>query len=182
LASKRLSRRPAWRCAGKAGERDLPRAYHAIAWEALQREGIVLDQAHVDTTSLSVQGAYEQASGDDSALRIDYGYSKDNRRDLKQIMFGLGSVQSLPLFADVMAGNTSDKTRNGSFAVQMAELLPQEQLKEMIVIADSALITEENLNLYADRPFISRPFPCLFGTAPHFGQYEGEESVSTKNQ
>jgi hypothetical protein len=88
----------------KLAKGDLPRAYHAIAWEALQREGIVLDQAHVDTTSLSVQGTYEQASGDDSALRIDYGYSKDNRRDLKQIMFGLGNVQSLPLFADVMAG------------------------------------------------------------------------------
>jgi transposase len=38
----------------------------------------------------------------------------------------------------------------------MAELVPPEQLREMIVIADSAMVTEENLNLYADRPFISR--------------------------
>jgi transposase len=38
----------------------------------------------------------------------------------------------------------------------MAELVPQEQLKEMIVIADSALVSEENLNHYAERPFISR--------------------------
>jgi transposase len=140
----------------KLAKGDLSRAYHAIAWDALEREGIVLDQAHVDTTSLSVQGAYEQASGDDAALRIDYGYSKDKRNDLKQILFGLGSVQGLPLFADVMAGNTSDKTWNGSFAIRMAELVPPEQLREMIVIADSAMVTEENLNLYADRPFISR--------------------------
>jgi transposase len=142
----------------KLAKSDLPHIYHTIAWEAVQSEGIVLDQAHIDTTSLSVQGAYAQACGEDAALRIDYGYSKDKRKDLKQIMFGLGSVQGLPLFADVMHGNTSDKKWNGSFAVQMAELLPQEQLNKMIVIADSALVSEENLRLYADRPFISR-FP-----------------------
>lgn len=140
----------------KLAKGDLPRTYHAIAWEALEREGIVLDQAHLDTTSFSVQGAYEQASDEHSALRIDYGYSKDKRRDLKQIMFGLGSVQGLPLFADVMAGNTSDKTWNGTMAVRMEELVPQEQLKDMIVIADSALLSEDNLNHYANRPFISR--------------------------
>lgn len=142
----------------KLAKSDLPKVYHSIAWEALEREGIVIDQAHIDTTSLSVQGSYNNAQGEDTPLRIDYGYSKDKRNDLKQIMFGLGSVQGLPLFADVMHGNTSDKKWNGSFAVQMAELLPAQQLKEMIVIADSAMVSEENLRLYADRPFISR-FP-----------------------
>lgn len=142
----------------KLAKSDLPQVYQSIAWEALEREGIVIDQAHIDTTSLSVQGAYDHAQGEDTPLRIDYGYSKDKRKDLKQIMFGLGSVQGLPLFADVMHGNTSDKKWNGSFAIQMAELLPSEQLKEMIVIADSAMVSEENLQLYADRPFISR-FP-----------------------
>jgi transposase len=132
------------------------RPYLAIAWEALECEGITVDQAHLDTTSLSVKGAYDQSSQEDSPLRIDYGYSKDKRKDLKQLMFGLGSVQGIPLFADVMNGNTSDKKWNGDFAIQMADLLPFEQLQNMIAIADSAMVTEENLAIYGDRPFISR--------------------------
>ena len=142
----------------KLAKGDLPGIYHAIAWEAFESEGILLDQVHVDTTSLSVEGAYERSALEDSVLRIDYGHSKERRPDLKQFMFGLGSVEGLPLFADVMNGNTSDKTWNGAFAVRMSELLPPDKLKNMITIADSAMVTEDNLRLYGDRPFISR-FP-----------------------
>lgn len=38
----------------KLARGDLPGIYHAIAWEALEKEGILLDQAHIDTTSFSL--------------------------------------------------------------------------------------------------------------------------------
>lgn len=76
-------------------------------------------------------------------------------------MFGLGSVDGIPLFADVMNGSTSDKSWNGTMAVQIKDLLPKEALDKMVTIADSAMVTKDNLKLYGERPFISR-FPENF--------------------
>ncbi|WP_442893622.1 IS1634 family transposase [Bacillus sp. 2205SS5-2] len=142
---------------------------------ALEKKGILLDHAHFDTTSLSVQGAYETADSEESPLRIDYGHSKERRPDLKQLMFGLGSVQGLPIFADVMDGNTSDKKWNGKMALRMKDLLPPETLQSMITIADSAVVTKENLDIFGQRPFISR-FPENFGLCKKLKQlaYENE--------
>ncbi|WP_180954856.1 IS1634 family transposase [Bacillus sp. V3-13] len=145
----------------KLAKSDLPGIYYAIAREALEKEGILLDQAHFDTTSLPVQGIYETAGSEESPLKIEFGHSKDRRPDLKQLMFGLGSVEGIPLFADVMNGNTSDKTWNGTMALRIKDLLPKEALHSMVTIADSAMVTEENLKIFGDRPFISR-FPENF--------------------
>jgi hypothetical protein len=68
----------------------------------------------LNTTSLSVQGAYKNATSEESPLCIDFGHSKEQRPDLKQIMFGLDIVEGIPLFAEVMAGHTSDVKWNGN--------------------------------------------------------------------
>lgn len=140
----------------KMAKSDLPGIYHAISREALLTEGIALDQAHLDTTSLSLQGFYEPSGTEEPLLKISHGHSKDMRPDLKQLMFGLGSVEGVPLFADVMNGNTSDKEWNGTMALRMKDLLPKEALESMVTIADSAMVTERNLNFFKGRPFISR--------------------------
>jgi transposase len=145
----------------KLAKSDLPGIFHAISREALEKEGILLDQAHFDTTSLSVQGIYESSASEKNSFKIEFGHSKDRRSDLKQLMFGLGSVEGIPLFADVMNGNTSDKTWNGTMALRMKDQLPKEALCNMVTIADSAMVTEENLKIFGDRPFISR-FPENF--------------------
>jgi len=43
---------------------------------------------HGDTTSMSLQGAYEREEGDLDAvpIQITHGYSKDHRPDLKQFI------------------------------------------------------------------------------------------------
>ena len=54
---------------------------------------------HVDTTSVSVEGAYEISEEEKGPEPIDeaspfvitYGYSKDHRPDLKQFKIGLGA-------------------------------------------------------------------------------------------
>jgi transposase len=84
----------------KLAKSDLPGIYHGIAFEALEKEGIRLDQTHLDTTSLSVQGAYETADSKEASLQITFGHSKERRPDLKQLMFGLGrfrAFQSSPM-------------------------------------------------------------------------------------
>ncbi len=56
----------------------------------------------VDTTSLSVAREYP----DQNEFRIDRGFSKNRRPDLKQIVFGLCTVRGLGICANVNPGNS----------------------------------------------------------------------------
>ncbi len=63
----------------------------------------------MDSTSTQVEGDY--LSEDENPL-ITFGHSKDYRPDLKQFMISLMCSQDgdIPLLAQTIAGNTSDKT------------------------------------------------------------------------
>lgn len=65
---------------------------------------MTLEVLHFDTTSFSFYGAYEGGG----SLGIVHGYSKDRRPDLKQIHFGMGTANGIPVVADVYDGNQSD--------------------------------------------------------------------------
>ncbi|CAB3395595.1 IS1634 family transposase [Kyrpidia spormannii] len=144
------------RALDKFADADPWRIYHEIALGSPDACSLVLDVIRLDTTSFSVQGSYDPADFEDAPFRITRGYSKDLRPDLKQFLFGLGSYGGLPLFADVMSGNQSDKTWYGPWTERITELLSPEVWNTLIVVADSAFVTEENLNTYEKRWFISR--------------------------
>src|SRR5690242_16308115 len=96
-----------------------------IASQARQVFGISAHQVHVDTTSFSVSGAYNSAGerGQEpgtsaEALEVEtaliastYGYSRDQREDLKQWMIALATTHDgdVPLFLQPLDGNSSDK-------------------------------------------------------------------------
>jgi transposase len=106
-------------------------------------------------------GTYDRQLGDQL---ITYGHSKDNRPDLKQIVYGLTvSKDGIPVLGEVLAGNTSDKTWNQGMIQTLRETLGLE-LAQLIYVADSAMVTKENLRLLAEQrlQFISR-LPANFG-------------------
>lgn len=125
-----------------------------MALSALHVLNLTIDVIHSDTTSVSVSGEYDKPSD----LNITRGYSKDHRPDLKQIVMGMGVIpQRIPLLATIENGNESDKTWNMSFIKKMRHLLSTEEWVRMMYVADSALITFENLkNLRLDVNFLSR--------------------------
>jgi transposase len=77
---------------------------------------------------------------------VTFGYSKDHRPDLKQFMISLICSQDgdVPLLAQTIAGNSSDKTH---FLEKVRELKTQIQGNEesYYMVADSALYTMETL-------------------------------------
>jgi transposase len=132
--------------------RTLDRLFEAQSWKVyselsltvLRTLGLPLDLLHADTTSFSLQGDYP----DQDDLRITYGYNKDNRPDLKQIVIGLGvTPQRLPVIAKVENGNLDDKTWNHTFIKRARSVLTQEEWDGLTYVADSALATQENLLL-----------------------------------
>lgn len=107
--------------------------------------GAPLQFAHGDTTSKIMYGEFED-KGDPDTLKIEQGYSKDKRFDLKQIVIGLITIgRGMPLFGNVNDGNLDDKTWNGQLVDTMAEALKPEQICQMVYVADSAFFTETNV-------------------------------------
>ncbi|WP_368986383.1 IS1634 family transposase [Caldifermentibacillus hisashii] len=120
------------------------KVYSTLALKALKRLNLPIGVLHNDTTSISVYGEYKQPKED--GLQITYGYSKAHRPDLKQIVLGMGvTPERIPILAKVENGNISDKSWNVEFIQKMRKILSNEDWKNLIYQADSALITTENL-------------------------------------
>lgn len=120
---------------------------------------------HSDTTSLSLTGDdpdQDSAEDDEAENKDDFqiarGYSKDHRPDLKQIIFGLSTLSGLPICANVDKGNQDDHTWNFENIPRLLNAPDESVRDKSIYIADSALVSEENLRLAAAEQahFISR--------------------------
>jgi transposase len=63
------------------------RVYGAVITHASHQYALVLTQLHTDATSLKVDGAYTRDEHEKGPV-VTYGYSRDHRPDLKQLLFG----------------------------------------------------------------------------------------------
>jgi len=105
---------------------------------------------HQDMTSVSVFGAYEGEVPQWTAEPL-FGYSKDHRPDLKQLVFGLtlhGAV-GMPMVGTMFDGNTSDKYANAFHIESLAALLPDEDV--VTLVADSKLVDPQLLGTLLDQ-------------------------------
>lgn len=117
--------------------------FSTIAGKAALKFNVNNKFQHLDSTSMQVEGEY--ASEDENPL-ITFGHSKDCRPDLKQFMISLMCSQDgdVPLLAQTIAGNTSDKTH---FRETLSSLKAQIQNSShaSYFVADSALYTTNTL-------------------------------------
>ena len=107
---------------------------------------------HQDTTSIKVYGAFVGAT-EDGGPTPKYGFSKDHRPDLKQLVFGLalhGSV-GIPLMSAMHDGNTSDSHANRVNLDQLADLLPEQD--EVTIVGDSKLVDARTVGQILDHHF-----------------------------
>ncbi|MGB9858768.1 MAG: IS1634 family transposase, partial [Moorellaceae bacterium] len=132
----------------------MKRLFSTIALRAAAIHNVPIEGIHADTTSVCVEGAYE-GEGD---LDITYGFSKDKRPDLKQFKIGLVvNKYGLPFLGHSLDGNMSDKVWYPQVIEELVQVFSAEKLKEIVFVADCALVTKENLRLLAggeDRPAI----------------------------
>lgn len=90
--------------------------FAAIASNAVEGFNIEHEWVHLDTTTLSVTGEYrgeveKRSEHINKVVKVTHGYSKAKRPDLKQVVVSLITSQqsSLPLWLEVLDGNSSDK-------------------------------------------------------------------------
>jgi transposase len=135
------------------------RLFTTCAVRAATRFGLERLYVHFDTTSRSVWGDYQYAETQDLPFQVTYGYSKDKRPDLKQFILSTLCVdRAVPIWGKLDDGNASDKTLNTTLLSELARLLADYGVRPgaYIYIADSALVTEDNLRALRDTFFITR--------------------------
>lgn len=118
--------------------------FYQVASYALQVYGIRSRFVHLDS-SFHLHGAYEPDEPEREVISITYGYSKDHRPDLKQVVLQLITHHSstLPAWLEVLSGNSNDKkTFKDTVKAYCKQLNSTEQV---YVVIDSAGYTEEKL-------------------------------------
>jgi transposase len=85
--------------------------FASVASKALRVYGIEHEFVHLDSSSFHLHGEYDVNEPGDEMVSITYGYSRDHRPDLKQVVAQIITSQrsSLPIWLEVLSGNSSDK-------------------------------------------------------------------------
>jgi hypothetical protein len=124
----------------------------AVVVRVIRRFGVRLDELHNDSTTIQFSGQYRPAHGRRLRGRrapwITYGYSKDHRPDLKQLLFILTATADggIPIQFRCADGNTNDTTTH----VETWEALCQAAGKrDFLYVADCKLCS---LDPWSDRP------------------------------
>jgi transposase len=121
--------------------------FSALSVSSLQGFSLPTKHVHFDTTSVNVYGEYPNAT-DEAPFKITHGYSKDKRPDLKQFVMSLLCVGgNVPIVGKMEDGNASDKKINHSVLSEISQHMAQHGIANdaYIYVADSAMVTEENL-------------------------------------
>jgi len=132
-----------------------------VAVQACRRMPVDMRRVHFDTTSVSVWGDYAGWE-EGKAIHLTEGFSKDHRPDLKQFMMTmLCAGKSIPIMGGCADGNASDKVLNTDVLTRISAYMARHGLGRgaFLYVADSAMVTEENLALLTNDAFVSRlPF------------------------
>jgi len=125
----------------------------AVAVRAVKLFELDTSHVHHDTTSRTVYGDYD-LYGEEAPAQpfvITFGFSKDHRPDLKQLVHSLLCVDSgIPIYSKCEDGNESDKMINRNLIPKMVERMRELGQGNFLYVADSALVTPDNLKMMDD--------------------------------
>ncbi len=97
-----------------------------------------VDLVMFDTTTVSYWG-----EGDNADELLKYGYPKNKRNDLKQLVIGILMDQNgYPIGHEVWEGNKSDKP---AFKEIIDKVKDKYQIGKVILVADRGMVSEENI-------------------------------------
>jgi len=133
----------------------------ALGVRAVATFGLDASALSYDTTSTSVWGDYRACESDrpPPGPVVTHGHSKDHLPELKQFMTELMCVErGVPIFGRTLNGNSSDKTSNNQLLSRISSIMARHGLGPgaFVYVADSAMVTEINLDATGPNRFISR--------------------------
>jgi transposase len=128
-----------------------------LGYSAAKAFSIDCSTGSYDTTATNVWGDYQRE--EENAPKIVHGHSKDGHPELKQFMTDLLCVErGVPMLGGTLDGNASDKKNNNVMLSKVSSFLARHRIKDeaFTYIADSALVTPDNLAKLSKIRFVSR--------------------------
>jgi transposase len=132
---------------------DRPSLLLALMRHIVREFTLGLDELHNDSTTVTFSGAYQDAAEEQrrrgqKTLAITWGYNKDHRPDLKQLLYILtiSSDGGVPVHCRVASGNVTDDTTHRDTWELLCQLAGR---KDFLYVADCKLATIENMNYIA---------------------------------
>jgi transposase len=125
----------------------------AVVLRAVREFRIDLQQMHNDTTTVTFSGAYrnqQPAELHERPPRITFGYNKDHRPDLKQLVYSItvSADGAVPVHCKTYDGNQTDDHVHVETWSFLRDLLGH---ADFLYVADCKLCTRDNMSHIADR-------------------------------
>jgi transposase len=147
---------------------------------AVRRFGLRLGQLHNDSTTVTFHGKYRSKTGTvvgKQPPEITYGFNKDHRPDLKQLVFELSTTAdgAVPVHFRVHDGNVTDDQTHRDTWLALRQLVGT---ADFLYVADSKLATSETLRFIDQQGggFVS-VLPRTRGEAQEFCRHVQTENV-----
>jgi len=135
------------------GRADRASLLTALVIRVVREFDIRLDELHQDTTTVTFSGDYADqpaANQLDRPPRITFGYNKDHRPDLKQLLFGITITAdgAIPIHCKTYDGNTSDDQVHQETWSFLQQIIGH---SNFLYVADSKLCTRDNMSYISEK-------------------------------
>jgi transposase len=125
----------------------------ALIVQAVRAFAIDLKELHQDTTTVTFSGNYGNqlpVESVDRPPRITFGYNKDHRPDLKQLLYSITITAdgAVPVHCKIYDGNTTDDAVHQDTWAFLRQIIGH---SDFLYVADSKLCTRENMSYVAQR-------------------------------
>ena len=137
------------RCLDRLFRSDVTSLVLALATHVVREFQVDLDELHNDSTTITFHGAYanaaeEEKRGQATRMAITWGYNKDHRPDLKQLLYILtvSADGAVPLYFQVASGNVVDDQTHRATWDLLCRLTGR---RNFLYVADCKLATRENM-------------------------------------
>jgi transposase len=125
----------------------------ALVLRAVAAFDLDLYEMHQDTTTVTFCGDYADQPPPEQAIRpprITFGYNKDHRPDLKQLLFSITITDdgAVPVHCKIYDGSTTDDQVHRDSWLFVRAVVGS---SDFLYVADSKLCTRENMGWIVDR-------------------------------
>lgn len=129
-----------------------------VASNALRVYEIEHEFVHLDSSSFHLHGEYGADNDEEEpqAIQVTYGYSRDHRPDLKQVIAQIITSQNsaLPVWLEVLSGNSSDKDTFANSVTAYCQHLGE--APKPYFVMDSAGYSASNLKMMEKTLWLTR--------------------------
>ena len=135
------------RCLDEISDYGTTKLFTELSLTIGQARGLLGKSTHIDTTTLSLYGDFEQPELNETTDNNNIpwpkqGYAKSGRHDLKQMVLLLATTgaSNFPLWMESHSGNSSDQTTMPAAAVKIKQICHElAHAPDFIYVGDSAI-------------------------------------------